>query len=427
MKHLLILALLVVSVAVRAQSVYGTLTDSATGSPIPYANVLIKGTLNGKQTDEKGSFIIQPESFPVTLVFVYIGYRTREITVSQPNKVITVALAPSARLLNEVVISSDPVQCIQKDLSLMASDFEFCDNYLLVLAYRDVVSPARLMLLDESGSNMHTLYVSTKMESLYRDCFGRVHISSKDSSWQVYFDYEKLQLIFPVTKQTMLTTFQGIDLYFGGKLFTRMYTYHGLRCDFIAAWKGNNINFHSTRDTAGINTIQLNYDLSYFLRMRRQQRGYNYSTDYIKKHLEEFQASVRLSGIDSFSINPVKTKVVEHNYSVWVFDFTNNLATRFDERLMKTDSVFITFHHNKGWNGELLRDEGTDDLYTTFEHNGQLKICKLHDRTFDIEKEWIIEDKPFPVNVRIRNSVVYFLWIDRTETGGNRMLYRFRL
>ncbi len=425
------LFLLIISICLSslldAQSVYGTLTDSTTGSPIPFANVLIKGTLIGKQTAENGSFVIQPQDFPVTLVFTCMGYRTCEVIVSQANKALSISLSPSAQMLNEIVISSSPLECIQKDLSLMATDFEFCDNYLLVLAYQDFNSPARLMLLDEFGSNVHTMYVSAKMESLYRDCFGRVHASSKDSSWQVYFDYEKLQLISPVAKETMETTFQGIDLFFAGTLFTRMYTYHNQHCDFLAAWKGNNMIIHSSSDKEGVTRVQTNYDLSYFLRMRRRGQGYLYSTDYLQNNLLTLQAQVRLSSADAASMSPVKAQVVQHNLSVWIFDFTNNMATRFNERMLKTDSVAISFHHNPGWTGELLRDESTDDLYTTIERNGQLKICRLHDRTFDIEQEWIIENKPFPVNVRIRNSVVYFLWIDRTEVGSNRMLYRFRL
>lgn len=426
-KHrLLLFFLLVLSNSAFAQlaMIYGTLTDSATGQPIPYANVLVKGTLNGKQTDENGSFVIRTENLPATLVFVCMGYRTREVTVTQTNKVLAVHLAPAAQQLNEVVITGERVQCIQKDLSLMASDFEFFDNYLVVLAYRDAVSPARLMLLDEYGQNVHTLYVSSKMENLYRDCFGRVHLMSKDSSWQVYFDYEKLQLIYPVTRTEMLQTFNGVDLFFAGRLFTRMYTHHNQRCDFLCAYKGNNISFHRSADTSGINRIALNYDINYFLRMRRQQRGYNYSADYMKTHLAELQEQVRLSPKDSFALRAVNAKVIQHNMSVWIFDFTNDKAYRFDERLMKTDSVALHFHHDAGWTGELLRDESTDHLYTTYVRNGQLHICRLHDKTFDVVSETVIEDKPFPVEVKIRSNIVYFLWMDRREAFSNRMLYR---
>lgn len=427
MRAICLTVFILLCAALRAQSVYGVLVDSASGDVIPFANVLIKGTLTGKQTDEKGSFTIHPGSFPATLVFTCIGYKTREVKVTQPNKVLTVILTPSAEVLREVVINSDPLQCIQKDQSLMASDFEFCDNYLIVLAYRDAVSPARLMLLDETGANMHTMYVSTKMESLYRDCFGRVHLLSKDSSWQVYYDYEKLQLLFPVARDEMEKTFTGIDLFFAGRLFSRMYTAHHQRCDFISAYKGNHISFHKTANKTGLNLIATNYDLSYFLRMRKKQMGYLYSTDYIKAHLEEFQNTVRLNPKDSFALRPVQARIIQHNYSVWVFDFTNNLATRFDEQLNKTDSVFLTFHLEKGWTGDLIRDEATDDLYTTYEVNGITKICKLNDHTLDIQKEWFIEDKPFIVNLRIRNGVAFFLWIDRSEYGANRMLYRYWL
>ncbi len=426
MRTIAFIASILLSVVASSQAVYGSLADSLTGEPIPYANILIKGTLDGKQTDENGTFSIQVWNYPATLVVTCIGYRTKEVVVTQPNKVIKVALAPSSVLLGEVVISSAP-ECIQKDVALMCTDFEFFDNYLLVLAYEDANSPARLMLLDETGANMHTLYVSKKMDGLYRDCFGRCHITSNDSSWQVYFDYEKLQLMYPVAKQVMLNTFNGIDLYFGGKLFTRMYTYKNQRVDFLYAYKGNNISFHQSRRTDGERLIQANYDLQWFLRERRKGRGYAYSTDYLNQNLEYFQSTARMAYKDSSALIPVQAQVVQHNANVWIFDFTNNHAYRFDERMDKIDSVFITFHHDKGWQGNILRDEGTDDLYTTYEVNSVLKVVRLHDHTFGTDREWLIDDKPFPVNVRIRNNTLFFLWIDRTEYGGNRMLYKYRL
>jgi hypothetical protein len=426
MRSLIVILTLLLFKTTLAQGVYGTLTDSATGDVIPFANILIKGTLEGKQTDENGTFSIHAWNYPVTLVFTCIGYRTKEVVVTQPNKVIKASLSPSVQMLNEVVISSAP-ECIQKDLALMCTDFEFYDNYMLVLAFEDVNSPARLMLLDESGANVYTLPVSKKMDGLYRDCFGRCHVTSNDSSWQVYFDYEKLQLVYPVARQTMENTFYGVDLYFAGKLFTRMYSYKNQRVDFLYAYKGNNISFHKSRRKEGENLIQTNYNLQWFLKERKKGRGYMYSTDYIQKNIDYFQANARMAARDSAALTPVQAQVVQHKNNVWIFDYTNNQAFRFDERMNKIDSVFITFHHEKGWQGTLLRDEGTDHLYTTYEVNSVLRVVRLHNHTFDPEQEWTIDNKPFPMNVRVRNNTLFFLWMDRTEYGSNRMLYKYRL
>ena len=57
--------------------VKGIVTDHK-GEPIACVNVVEKGTRNGTITDMDGSFVLElPEE--ATLVFSYIGYRSREI------------------------------------------------------------------------------------------------------------------------------------------------------------------------------------------------------------------------------------------------------------------------------------------------------------------------------------------------------------
>lgn len=432
MRHILLIAFLLSGFFLRAQVIplFGFVSDSATGAVIPYANVLVKGTVNGKVTDEKGSFFLKVDSLPVTLVVTCIGYRTTEVRVERSSsKTLTIVLAPSAQLMNEVVISAERLKLIQKDQSLMAVDFEFYDNYLLVLAHRDVRSPSRLMLLDATGANVSTLYVSHKMEYLYRDCFGEIHLQSNDSSWQVHYDYEKLQLLYPTTREKMETAFKGVDLFFGGRMYTRLVHFHGQRCNYLASAGGFTTCFHKSCDTVGVQRITTNYDINYFLMKRRRGEGYNYSTRYIKKNIDNFQAELQLAGKDAASLRPHNGPVVQHNNAVWIFDFTNNHALRFNNELRVTDTIPLDFHANRDydWNGQLYRDEITDQLYTAYEWKGITHIYQLNDTTFQLQNDVVLANMPFPKELKIRNGVAYFLWLDRATEGANRMLYRYPL
>lgn len=429
MRCLITLLFLCSSLAAHAQStLYGIIRDSSTREPIPYANILIKGTVTGTSSDESGSFKLKTDSLPVTLVITCIGYRTAEVRAEKAFSAITVYLSPSSSLLKEVVIGSSPLLCIQKDLSLMAADFEFYDNYLLVLAHKDFRSPSRLMLLDESGNNVSTLYVSSKLESLYRDCFGNVHVQTKDSAWQVFYDYEKLQLLFPTTMESMRANLYPCELFFGGRIFMSFHSFHNLRCQYYAAANGVNTQFHYACDTIGTTRIMTNYDIRYFLEKRRRGEGYNYSVFWMKKHLTELQADVDIYKTkDAMSIRPVNAPLFQHDNALWIFQFGDNVALRFNDKLNVDDSVRINFHNTRDWTGDILRDEVTDKLYTTFLWEGWLRICALNDQTFEIENEIILEETPFPTELKIRNGVAYFLFLDRKETSANRMLYRYRL
>ena len=66
------------SITQQKQIIVKGIVKDENGEPVVGANVVEKGTSNGTITDMDGSFVLElPEE--ATLVFSYIGYRSREI------------------------------------------------------------------------------------------------------------------------------------------------------------------------------------------------------------------------------------------------------------------------------------------------------------------------------------------------------------
>ncbi|WP_099543282.1 SusC/RagA family TonB-linked outer membrane protein [Maribacter sp. 4G9] len=83
-------------------TVTGTVTDE-TGTPLPGANVVEKGTTNGTQTDFDGNFTLNVES-GATLVFSYLGFQRQEIAVGGRSTV-NATLLEDAAALDEVIVT----------------------------------------------------------------------------------------------------------------------------------------------------------------------------------------------------------------------------------------------------------------------------------------------------------------------------------
>lgn len=89
MKHFFIFIFLLVSITTIAQTgtISGTLADKETGvQPLPFANVILKGTQKGAQTDFDGNYVItnvNPGTY--TIEFSFVGYQTAE----KPNVLVT--------------------------------------------------------------------------------------------------------------------------------------------------------------------------------------------------------------------------------------------------------------------------------------------------------------------------------------------------
>ena len=110
MRHFLCLlfSLIVLNVSLQAQSfvVKGRITDSENGDPIPFANVLVKGTTIGTVCDFDGYFTLKIPKPVDSLSAIYIGYqmRTKKLqgAVAQT---LNFQLKESAIQLREVVIN----------------------------------------------------------------------------------------------------------------------------------------------------------------------------------------------------------------------------------------------------------------------------------------------------------------------------------
>jgi TonB-linked SusC/RagA family outer membrane protein len=91
----------------------------ATGQPILGANVLVKGTTKGTQTDINGKFNIEANIGDV-LVFSYLGFITKEVSVVAPT--ITIQLDEDSKQLGEVVVTALGIKKDRKALGYSVTE-----------------------------------------------------------------------------------------------------------------------------------------------------------------------------------------------------------------------------------------------------------------------------------------------------------------
>lgn len=85
------------------QSVSGSVTESATGLPVPGVNIIVKGTSNGTTTNFDGNYTISNVSNSDILVFSFLGFVTQEIPYNG-QATLNVQLDESSAALEEIVL-----------------------------------------------------------------------------------------------------------------------------------------------------------------------------------------------------------------------------------------------------------------------------------------------------------------------------------
>jgi iron complex outermembrane receptor protein len=86
-----------------AQTIKGKVTDKS-GSALPYMNVLVKGTSTGTTTNDSGEFSLTVKKLPVTIVVSSIGFKTKEVKVTD-NSFLNIAIEEGDESLGEIIIT----------------------------------------------------------------------------------------------------------------------------------------------------------------------------------------------------------------------------------------------------------------------------------------------------------------------------------
>ncbi|NML67772.1 carboxypeptidase-like regulatory domain-containing protein [Hymenobacter sp. RP-2-7] len=129
-RRLLVLLLLLLPAWVGAQGISGTVRDSLTQQPLPFASVFVVNTTLGATTDEQGHYALPalpPGRYEVAAAF--LGYRLRRqaVVVAAAPLTVNFALPPAAQALGEVVVRAHPALAADyqrfQELFLGASTF----------------------------------------------------------------------------------------------------------------------------------------------------------------------------------------------------------------------------------------------------------------------------------------------------------------
>jgi TonB-linked SusC/RagA family outer membrane protein len=107
----------------QAVTITGKVTSSADGFPLLAVTVYVQGTQIGVVSDQNGNYSIEVPGNNTILVFSYIGYETREVTVGN-RRIIDVVLDESALELEEVIVTALGITREEKSLGFSVGSID---------------------------------------------------------------------------------------------------------------------------------------------------------------------------------------------------------------------------------------------------------------------------------------------------------------
>jgi TonB-linked SusC/RagA family outer membrane protein len=125
MKKIFLIVMVVLTAQVslaQVKTIKGFISD-AKGTPLPAANVNVKGTKEGASTNFDGSFTIEAKAGE-TLVISYLGYETKSVVVGESGTVNVQLAEAASTALTEVVVTSLGIKKSKKSLTYSAQELK---------------------------------------------------------------------------------------------------------------------------------------------------------------------------------------------------------------------------------------------------------------------------------------------------------------
>lgn len=114
-------ALLLLAACAQAQVLKGRVVDAATGNPIAYASIYLKGSSKGTNSNKQGEFILYSNETKLPLIVSSVGYQPDTIG-NYNGKTLTVKLIQRAQVLREVDVGS-VIMTREKQMKIFISQF----------------------------------------------------------------------------------------------------------------------------------------------------------------------------------------------------------------------------------------------------------------------------------------------------------------
>lgn len=388
------------------QSLTGKVLDSQTKEPLPYAHIFIKGTTTGVVSNSSGDFSIEVPKLPVVLVVSEVAHQTLLVRAIKPE--LTILLEPSS-----IELEGATVQAQKEAYFRMANhvlDYEFYDDNILLLGN----SGREVRLINHRGKMMDRALTPSRFSEVFKDCLGNIHLVNADSSYQVFYDYEGLRFIHPYPIEIFDRYLRGCECRFKDGLIYSMGRKRGLVTSFLYADGGITTPFYEIGDTAGIDYLEKEYDLDYFIGQRNAgDNRYAMSVPQLKANLRDLQNTMQFDWLDSKILGPAAYYVFPRQDELRVFSLGNMLEYRFTDLASEPQKNLCRIAPD-GLD-YLTVDVISGNIYAVYRSSsGRVRVDFLDEpgQHFDLR------EYAFPSKVKVYGDHVFFL-NDPAINGGN--------
>ena len=411
--HFILAFFLCLTIFSKAQDslkiISGKVIDFKTKEPIAFVIINNIKTNSTVQTDENGNFKIYYFNKASVLLINKLGYRTQTLNINNvSNLPLVVQLKRQSLDLSEVTITADKQVKRLVDNTFYILDYQFIIDEILL--FGELNDKPMVKLIDLDGKELSRLNLnSNNYESLFKDCFGNIHIVSKFHTNQVYFMNTTINLLDEVRRHLFDSLMVPCILDNMNNLyFETLLNKKQTKTFFVI----NKI----TKEKSGLGIFSDEFKMSMmkneagFMEAKYGGAGNNTMGDVTA---DELRAMRRKDDDINFAARVIFTDayipILINNDTITVFNHPNNLIHRYSLNNIEVDLRVMEYNTYKTWKPQVISDEIKHKFYTTYLHDGIITLGEINLQTGKIDRRFKLTHT-FPKNIKVKNGIVYYLY-----------------
>ena len=411
------------------------LTQNESGEVIRNAQVSIKyadTVINGLTKDEGVFTVSVPKGVVLDLQFTHFKYKAYTTREKFGNSYIedTVFLSYEMDYIrvqnfNEIVVAAPGVPVVYfGSLRVHVSDFELMKNGdVLLLTYPKRLKKGSELLIWDGQKVKGKFEVPGLAEELQHDYRENSHVVCKDDVYGVHVSDHEIALS-SLDKAYFLKYLAPILDTIKSKMYFSNFNKDYPAFDYYA---------FDQFDSSYTKILKIQDDLMMEL-YRSEYKWVDVRTKLWAKN-KELKTGVDAEvwvGANYFTQSPyykeLYAPMFRRNDTLFVFDYYKDKLLRFDSEGHKLDSTAIYHHYDKkhtGWEGNLIQDRVTRQVYATYDRAGYRYLGWVNTETGEINDQVKLEYR-YAHNIAIHNNHVYYIYRP-FESAQKKFLYKERL
>lgn len=378
MRHFVSLLLFLPGFSVSAQTLSGTIRDNS-GHELSGVVILDQLTHSATLSDSTGHFQLSLAGKTAQLQFRLNGFYPQTFAVQQLHDTTFSVKMNAYRISSGSLTKSNSTPLYNPSITI--TDFAFAEGGLLLLTREG--GRDHLVFETENDSLLSQITLGFRGLRLYHDCFGKAHVLSADSSYQVAQASKNILLLPPFSIARFREQLEPCIADRSRDMIQRSFGPHRQSLTYTSVDK-------RTHTRQNIVTIQ-NADID---PMAANAAG-------------NFRASDPSAAARSLRSHPAYHPLFVMRDSLYVFDFSNDSLRVFDHNGVQRRSVHFSAHYAAGWMSEIIYDEVQQRFYVDYFNEGETFLCEINLLDGTLKPAHRLHCSSMPVRLEVHHGIAW--------------------